>query len=276
MTSSKKYKSLPPDIVGLRLEAIFHPKFENETPDSEIRRKMLEGVASGDGYVEASLKHSGSLLLWSGRQCYYSKNSTNNAFSKVGEVMLMRHFARCYGGGGGDGGGRRDWRDEYERCGELVYRSRLTCSFEVVTSVLGHHGDLPNRDYLVLIAVADRGGGGRGGGGAAGGFYSTSELVRFAQAHRYRTTTYGYSRRARPAGRCSAPDELRDTGGGGGGGSIGSDRLGMRGGGGDDARKFRRFTRTESFRVTSSRGLSFVTSRTGQPPPRATMSSAAG
>ncbi|KAL3827649.1 hypothetical protein ACHAXA_000522 [Cyclostephanos tholiformis] len=167
--SSKKYKSLPPDIARLRLEAIFHPKFENESPDSEIRRKMLDGVASGRGYLEASLKHSGSLLLWSGRQCYYSKNSTNNTFTKVGEIMLMRHFARCHG--------TLDWRGEYERCSELVYGSRLTCSFEVVTSVLGHHGAIPERDYLILISVADRGCG-------RGRFYSTNELVRFAQAHR--------------------------------------------------------------------------------------------
>ena len=169
--SSKKHKSRPPEIARLRLEAIFHPKFENEAPDSDVRRGMLDGVSSGRGHLEASLKHSGSLVLWSGRQRYYSKNSTNNAFSKVGEIMLVRHFARCFAGS--------DWRGEYERCGELVHRSRLTCSFEVVTSVLGHHGALPERDYLVLIAVADRG---RGAG--AGRFYSTGELVRFAQAHR--------------------------------------------------------------------------------------------
>ena len=171
MSNSKKYKSDPPAISRLKLEAIFHPKFENESPDSEIRRKMLDGVSSGRGYLEASLKHSGSLLLWSGRQCYYSKNSTNNAFSKVGEIMLMRHFARCYGGGD------RDWRAEYEKCSEFVFRTRLTCSFEVVTSVLGHHGAIPERDYLMLISVADRGTG-------SGRFYTTAELVRFALAYR--------------------------------------------------------------------------------------------
>ena len=196
--SSKKYKSLPPDIAGLRLEAIFHPKFENETPDSEVRRKMLDGVASGGGYLEASLKHSGSLMLWSGRQCYYSKNSTNNAFSKVGEIMLMRHFARCFGGA--------DWRGEYERCGELVYRSRLTCSFEVVTSVLGHHGALPERDYLILIAVADRGCG-------SGRFYSTNELVRFAQAHRLpHNDTWIFSSIAACEALFRAHKELMETG----------------------------------------------------------------
>ena len=49
----------------------------------------------------------------------------------------------------------------------------MTCSFELVTSILGQHGDVPKRDYLILIAVADRGNRGR--------FYSTNELVTFAQ-----------------------------------------------------------------------------------------------
>lgn len=168
MSASKKFKAMP-SIERLRLEAIFHPKFENETPDSEVRRKMLERVSAGEGYLEVSLKHSGSLLLWSGRQCFYSKNSTNNSFTRVGEIVLMKHFARCYGDGA--------WREEYGRCSEFVYKNRLTCSFEVVTSILGDHGDIPKRDYLILIAVADRSSG-------RGRFYSTNELVKFA--HRFR------------------------------------------------------------------------------------------
>jgi len=166
--SSKKFKAMP-SIGRLKLEAIFHPKFENETPDAEVREKMLGKVASDDGYLEASLKHSGSLLLWSGRQRFYSKNSTNNIFTRVGEIMLMQHFGRCFGS--------QNWKEEYERCSEYVHRNRLTCSFEVVTSVLGHHGDLPKRDYLILIAVADRGCG-------RGRFFSTNEIVRFA--HKFR------------------------------------------------------------------------------------------
>jgi hypothetical protein len=65
---------------------------------------------------------------------------------------------------------------EYKHCSELVYQSRLTCSFEVVTSILGHHGALLERDYFILIAVADRGSG-------SGKSYSTNKLVRFVQAH---------------------------------------------------------------------------------------------
>ena len=157
-----------PNITKLQLEAIFHPKFENEKSDAQIRHQMLSYIAAKQGYLEVSLKHSGSLVLWSGRQCFYSKNSTNNAFTMVGEILLMKHFARCYG--------IEKWQLEYDRCSEYVYQNRLTCSFEVVTSMLGQHGDVPTQDYLILIAIADRGNGGR--------FFSTNELITFS--HRYR------------------------------------------------------------------------------------------
>eukprot|EP00581_Thalassiosira_minuscula_P018472 CAMPEP_0183726252 /NCGR_PEP_ID=MMETSP0737-20130205/22870_1 /TAXON_ID=385413 /ORGANISM="Thalassiosira miniscula, Strain CCMP1093" /LENGTH=1250 /DNA_ID=CAMNT_0025957549 /DNA_START=32 /DNA_END=3784 /DNA_ORIENTATION=+ len=192
--SCKKFQVLP-NITKLRLEAIFHPKFENErSNDASIRNRMLDNVSSQRGYLEASLKHSGSLLLWSGRQRFYSKNSTDNNFTRVGELLLMQHFARCFPSneeeriGNNDGGSKDDaantatesiacrWKEEYERCSEYIHQNRLTCSFEVVTSVLGHHGDLPKRDYLILIAVADRNGGGR--------FHSSNELARLAQKFR--------------------------------------------------------------------------------------------
>ena len=171
MMSNKKFKATP-NIAQLKLEAIFHPKFDNESSsnNSTIRQKMLTNVATNKGYIETSLKHSGSLLLWSGKQCFYSKNSTNNIFTKVGEIVLLQHFIRCYG--------TNNWKEEYKRCSEYIHNNRLTCSFEIVTSILGHHGDLPNRDYLILIAVADRGDGGKGR------FYLTNELVKFA--HKFR------------------------------------------------------------------------------------------
>ncbi|KAL7543626.1 hypothetical protein ACHAXR_012913 [Thalassiosira sp. AJA248-18] len=196
--NNKKYKAMP-NIARLKLEAIFHPKFENETPDSEIRQKMLARVSAHQGYLEASLKHSGSLLLWSGRQCFYSKNSTGNVFTRVGEIMLMQHFARCFGSS-------NNWREEYERCSEFVHQNRLTCSFEVVTSILGHHGDLPKRDYLILIAVADRGCG-------RGKFYSSNELVRFA--HKFRlphNDAWVFSSSVACESLFHSYDKLRETG----------------------------------------------------------------
>jgi hypothetical protein len=163
-----KRSRITPNISKIQLEAVFHPKFENEKSDTQIRQQMLANIAAHRGYLEVSLKHSGSLVLWSGRQRFYSKNSTNNEFTMVGEILLMQHFARCFGIG--------NWRSEYDRCSEYLHQNRLTCSFELVTSMLGQHGDVPIRDYLILIAVADRGKKGR--------FYSTNELVAFA--HQYR------------------------------------------------------------------------------------------
>ena len=43
-----------------------------------------------------SLKHSGSLILWSGGGRYYSKDSTDNAFKLVGEPLLRQHFDRAW------------------------------------------------------------------------------------------------------------------------------------------------------------------------------------
>jgi hypothetical protein len=51
-------------LKRLKLEAIFHPKFENETSDKDIRNEMLTRINGGEGYLEVTLKHSGSLLLW--------------------------------------------------------------------------------------------------------------------------------------------------------------------------------------------------------------------
>jgi hypothetical protein len=51
-------------IKQLRLEAIFHPKFENETSEKDVRKEMLSKVGDGEGFLEVTLKHSGSLLLW--------------------------------------------------------------------------------------------------------------------------------------------------------------------------------------------------------------------
>ena len=159
----------------LRLEAIFHPKFENENiNDRQIRLQIKERVRQGRGYLEVTLKHSGSLLLWSGGQRYYSKNSTGNRFTDVGEILLRQHFVRAF------------WKQEeattpeyleenYQLCSRFVQEHRLTLAFEVVTAVLGDHGAVPKRDFLILTAVADR---------SAERFYSTEELIELAQRFR--------------------------------------------------------------------------------------------
>ena len=137
---------------------------------------MLERVAQSQGYLEVSLKHSGSLLLWSGGMRYYSKNSTDNRFAHAGEVILRQHFARAWTTGDDDTVVLAE--SKYKECSNVVEARRLTLAFEVVTSILGQHGDIPNRDFLILTAIADKSSGGRGR------FFDTPELVEFAQRFR--------------------------------------------------------------------------------------------
>lgn len=159
-------------ITKLSLEAIFHPKFENENRELlSVRNEMKEKVNAQAGYLEVSLKHSGNLLLWSGGQRYYSKNATSNAFTYVGEVLLRQHFHRswymCPEFNTGNAA--------YQECSDYVENHRLTLAFEAVTSVLGHHGDLPKKDFLILTAVAQK---------ATQKFCSTVEILELA--HRFR------------------------------------------------------------------------------------------
>jgi len=169
-------------ISRIRLEAIFHPKFENEAvKDSQIRRDMKERVANGEGFLEVSLKHSGSLMLWSGGQRYYSKNSTDNVFTHTGEILLRQHFVRAFWmeqeTGGEETTQSTTFEEEvyYRECSHYVEENRLTLAFEVVTVVLGDHGDRPKRDFLILTAVAGRN---------RETFYSTQQVVEMAQRFR--------------------------------------------------------------------------------------------
>ncbi len=180
----------------LRLEAIFYPKFENEQPQKpsktqpsstslSVREQMIERCLSntdrnsaslsesgdhsshrGHGYIEVSIKHSGSLVLWSGDSRYYSKNSTDNVFTHTCELLLRQHF---YHYSIATASNRNttatipetktvfDTATElYNTCSQYIVQHRLTLSFEVVTSVLGDHGAHPTRDYIILTAIADR------------------------------------------------------------------------------------------------------------------------
>lgn len=163
--------SLDPTIATptkLRLEAIFHPKFENQT--LHVRQQMLDRLRSCRGSLEATLKYSGSLLLWSGGDRFYSKNATDNIYTLVGEMLLQQHFGRAHA----------HYTDKnphamYQACRRHVDEHRLTLAFEVVTAVLGDHGQRPRRDFVILTAVADR---------SLGRFYSTAEMVELALQYR--------------------------------------------------------------------------------------------
>lgn len=59
---------------------------------------------------------------------------------RVGEVMLMQHFARCFGGSN-----NCNWREEYERCSEFVHENRFICSSKNDTANISF--------YLILASV---------------------------------------------------------------------------------------------------------------------------
>ena len=65
--------------------------------------------------------------------------------------------------------------DRYFECSQYLEENRLTLSFEVVSAVLGDHGDTPIKDFVMLTAVADK---------SEERFYTTNEVIRLAQKFR--------------------------------------------------------------------------------------------
>ncbi|XP_019448699.1 PREDICTED: uncharacterized protein LOC109351630 isoform X4 [Lupinus angustifolius] len=67
-----------------QIRATFYPKFENEKSDQETRTRMIEVVSKGLATLEVSLKHSGSLFMYSGHEGgAYAKNSFGNMYVHV-------------------------------------------------------------------------------------------------------------------------------------------------------------------------------------------------
>ena len=229
-------KSTLPDVItSMELEAIFYPKFENESQSSAkdgsrcIRSEILHALEEQQNIdedddnedslgiaLEVSLKHSGSLVLWSGSDRYYAKNSMDNLFTLTGELLLRKHFERVYSkeeekefssdnfivNDSGEGenssdssesGNKRKYSQVssaldkaafsgvckgdtmYGACSDEVEERGYCLSFECVTSVLGQHGDVPLRDFLILTAIADM---------KRETFLSTAEVIAFAQKWR--------------------------------------------------------------------------------------------
>ena len=141
--------NFPQALGKLSVEAMFHPKFDNERrTDQLIRQDIQQRISQNQGYVEVTLKHSGSLVLWSGYDRYYSKNDTANVFTSAAEILLRQHFYRAWEQDGAE--------TQYQECSQFLEDRRWTLAFEVVTAVLGDHGDTPNRDFVLLTAIADK------------------------------------------------------------------------------------------------------------------------
>ncbi|KAE8656713.1 putative exonuclease V-like [Hibiscus syriacus] len=149
-----------------QIRATFYPKFENEKSDQEIRIRMIEMVSKGLATLEVSLKHSGSLFMYAGHEGgAYAKNSFGNIYTAVGVFVLGRMFREAWGSRAGD---------MQAQFNDFIERNRISISMELVTAVLGDHGQRPRDDYAVVTAVTELGNG-------KPKFYSTPEVIAFCR-----------------------------------------------------------------------------------------------
>ncbi|KAI3995207.1 hypothetical protein MKX01_032009 [Papaver californicum] len=149
-----------------KIRATFYPKFENEKSDQEVRTRMIEMVSKGLASLEVSLKHSRSLFMYAGHEGgAYAKNSFGNIYTAVGVFVLGRMF-------------REAWATEaFKKQAEFnnfLERNHMCISMELVTAVLGDHGQRPLEDYVVVTAITEFSNG-------KPKFYSTPEIIAFCR-----------------------------------------------------------------------------------------------
>ncbi|KAF9664985.1 hypothetical protein SADUNF_Sadunf16G0075200 [Salix dunnii] len=155
-----------------QIRATFYPKFENEKSDQEIRARMIEVVSKGLGTLEVTLKHSGSLFMYAGHEGgAYAKNSFGNVYTAVGVFVLGRMYHEAWGTAAGK---------KQVEFNDFLEINRMCISMELVTAVLGDHGQRPREDYVVVTAVTELGNG-------KPKFYSTPEVIAFCRKWRLPT-----------------------------------------------------------------------------------------
>ncbi|KZV35142.1 hypothetical protein F511_06848 [Dorcoceras hygrometricum] len=155
-----------------QIRATFYPKFENEKSDQEIRTRMIEMVSKGLATLEVSLKHSGSLFMYAGHEGgAYAKNSYGNIYTAVGVFVLGRVFREAWGS---------QAIMKQAEFNEFLERNRMCISMELVTAVLGDHGQRPREDYVVVTAVTELGSG-------KPKFYPTPDIIAFCRKWRLPT-----------------------------------------------------------------------------------------
>nr|XP_011468023.1 PREDICTED: uncharacterized protein LOC105352482 [Fragaria vesca subsp. vesca] len=156
----------------VQIRATFYPKFENEKSDQEIRTRMIEMVSKGLATLEVSLKHSGSLFMYAGNEGgAYAKNSFGNIYTAVGVFVLGRMFREAWGS---------EAAKKQAEFNDFLERNHMCISMELVTAVLGDHGQRPNEDFVVVTAVTELGNG-------KPKFYSTPEIIAFCRKWRLPT-----------------------------------------------------------------------------------------
>ncbi|KAK1357380.1 putative 2',3'-cyclic-nucleotide 3'-phosphodiesterase [Heracleum sosnowskyi] len=155
-----------------QIRATFYPKFENEKSDQEVRTRMIELVSKGLGTLEVSLKHSGSLFMYAGHEGgAYAKNSYGNIYTAVGVFVLGRTFREAWGSYASK---------KQSEFNDYLEKNRMCLSMELVTAVLGDHGQRPLEDYVVVTAVTELGKG-------RPLFYSTPDVIAFCRKWRLPT-----------------------------------------------------------------------------------------
>ncbi|XP_024970933.1 tRNA ligase 1 isoform X2 [Cynara cardunculus var. scolymus] len=155
-----------------KIRATFYPKFENEKSDQEVRIRMIELVSKGLATLEVSLKHSGSLFMYAGHEGgAYAKNSFGNVYTAVGVFVLGRIFLESWG---------TEASKKQAEFNAFLEREHMSISMELVTAVLGDHGQRPREDYVVVTAVTELGYG-------KPKFYSTPEIIAFCRKWRLPT-----------------------------------------------------------------------------------------
>ncbi|KAM0856684.1 hypothetical protein ACQ4PT_048956 [Festuca glaucescens] len=159
-------------FVEAQIRATFYPKFENEKSDQETRNRMIEMVSHGLATMEVTLKHSGSLFMYAGHLGgAYAKNSYGNIYTAVGVFVLARLFREAWG---------KEAPKMQAEFNDCLEKNRISISMELVTAVLGDHGQRPKDDYAVVTAVTELGHG-------KPKFYSTPEVIAFCRKWRLPT-----------------------------------------------------------------------------------------
>lgn len=161
-------------VAEAQLRATFYPKFENEKSDQEVRIRMQEVVGAGHGVLEVTQKHSGSLFLYSGDNGgAFAKNSYGNLYTAVGVFVLGRTLQGAWGSQAGQ---------KQREFNAYLKEHHICIGMELVTAVLGDHGQRPLQDYVVVTAVTKLAG--------RPHFMSTPEVVAFC--HQWRLPTNHY------------------------------------------------------------------------------------
>ncbi|KAH9700809.1 tRNA ligase 1 [Citrus sinensis] len=115
------------------VRATFYPKFENEKSDQEIRMRMIEVVSNGLAAVEIMQLAVYPLFLYE-----VGRIKDASRYTAVGVFVLGRMLREAWGA--------QALKKQVE-FNDFLEKNRMCISMELVTAVLGDHGQRPREDY---------------------------------------------------------------------------------------------------------------------------------